>query len=407
MGAHRGDELPLAIVGAGIVGCATAYMLSKAGHRVLLIDRASELASGASRANGAQLSYSFVEPLATPSVLRKLPSILAGRDSALRVRLQVSLSQLIWGVAFLAACRQRQVDDVTRKLIETAERSRVEIQQLLALGADFKHKKCGKLVLLNDVDAMRRAQATVELQKRFGADQTLLSRDSCVAMEPALADTASGFVGAIWSESDALCDAPSLCRWLVDRAKRDKLELMLGRDVVALSTRNGMVERVVTDNGQIEVSKVVLAGGTDAVRLARTCGIRLPIQSIKGYSITLRSQHIRSMPSRSITDLAKKIVYAPLGDSLRVAGFAELSCEDTRIDNERIHQLIEATNQRFGITCASDTDVRAWAGLRPATPTSLPIVGRTKVPNLYMNVGHGALGLTLALGSARQLEEMI
>ena len=145
----------------------------------------------------------------------------------------------------------------------------------------------------------------------------------------------------------------------------------------------------------------MLSTGHSAPKLAAQVGIRLPIYPLKGYSITVDTNGTSLAPRVSITDSARKVVFARLGDRLRVAGMVELVGRDTRVIQERIDSLQQATRDLFG-DCSSGRDVQPWAGMRPATPTGLPIVGRQAQgpSNLWLNAGHGGLGFTLAAGSA-------
>ncbi len=397
---------PIAVIGAGVVGCATAYMLTQAGYPVILIEKASDVATGASHANGAQLSYSFVEPMATPSILKNLPNIVVGGDSALRFYPTASISQLRWGLSFIAACRGNAVENTTRQLLKLAEQSRIEIDKLVEAGIEFGHANCGKLVLLESVTALKHARATVMRQSHFGARQRIVTTAECIALEPALAQTKDSFVGAIWSETDALCDPQLLCRSLINLSQKQGLETRFDCAVTALIRKRGVITALRTASGDIAASAVVIANGMNAVELMKSIKVALPIQPIKGYSVTLPAEQVKQMPQRSITDLARKIVYAPLGNALRVAGFAELAARDTVAKETQILALLDATSRRFGFLNTS-TEISPWAGLRPATPTSCPIISRTKLENLFLNVGHGALGLTLAMGSARTIEKLV
>jgi D-amino-acid dehydrogenase len=171
-----------------------------------------------------------------------------------------------------------------------------------------------------------------------------------------------------------------------------------GGRVQALRLRSG--ERIAAD-------AFVLASGHGAAALARPLGLRLPIYPIKGYSITLPVRNAALAPKVSVTDAQRKMVFAPLAGQLRVAGFAELVGADLQVDPNRIQALVDAVHEVFPGACPPQADPRPWAGLRPATPTSRPIVGATRWANLFLNVGHGALGLTLAMGSARVLEDAL
>ncbi|MGB3427769.1 MAG: FAD-dependent oxidoreductase, partial [Burkholderiaceae bacterium] len=138
----------------------------------------------------------------------------------------------------------------------------------------------------------------------------------------------------------------------------------------------------------------------------QTAGVDLPILPLKGYSITVRPERGAVLPRASITDIRRKIVFAPLGRSVRVAGFVEIGNDDRSIPPRRIGALMDATREVLGYDVIAG-DLQPWAGLRPTTPSGRPIIGRTPLANLYLNVGHGALGWTLAAGSARLVCDLL
>jgi D-amino-acid dehydrogenase len=136
--------------------------------------------------------------------------------------------------------------------------------------------------------------------------------------------------------------------------------------------------------------------------------VRVPVLPMRGYSISPRVLDSNRGPVRSITDSARQTVYAPLGGALRVAGFAELGTPDEAgtVRPDRIAALAGEVGALFPGACALD-DLHPWSGLRPLTPTCLPVIGRTRLDNLALNVGQGKLGFTLAAGSARLLADIV
>ena len=397
------------VVGAGVVGAATAYRLAQSGHRVTLLDAADAPATGTTWANGAQLSYSYVEPLATPAVLRKLPAMLRDPQSPLRFRLTGEWSQLSWGLRFLAACRAATVQRSTAALLKLADLSRRDLAAAEAQdGLQFQHERSGKLVAYDSAEALEGAARQLELQRAMGCEQQLLDRQACLQREPALASQRERIAGGIWTPTEAVGDAAALTRELIVRAQSRGTALRLGCRVVGWDSDRGQVRAARLSSGERLVADAfVLANGHEAAHLARPLGLRLPIYPIKGYSITLPLRSAALAPKVSVTDAGRKMVFAPLGGQLRVAGFAELVGRDLRLDGARIQALVDAVGEVFPGGCDLRADPRPWAGLRPATPTSRPIVGRTRRANLFLNVGHGALGLTLAMGSARVLDEAL
>ena len=400
----------VSIVGAGIVGSATAYVLARAGHRVTLLEALDAPARGTSFANGAQLSYSYVEPLATPATLRKLPSLLLDRHSPLRLKLTGEWSQLAWAMQFVRACNGAQVRHATKALLALASLSREELAQACRADAlHFDHATVGKLVIYQSASALASAQQQIEYQRQFGCEQSVLGVDECIEREPALTDYRRHIAGGVWTASEAVGDAWRLSHELIARVQAMGGEVRYRTRITGFRKHGNRVVALATDTGdELPVSgTVVLANGTEAVDMARALGMRLPIYPVKGYSVTLPVTQPSLAPSVSVTDMRRKTVYAPLPGMLRIAGMAELVGHDTRTDPARIADLIEGARETFPGSCDFEADPKPWAGLRPATPTSLPIIGATPYDNVLLNVGHGALGFTLAMGSARLLERRI
>ena len=393
------------VLGAGIVGLATAWELAHQGYEVTVVDRATS-GAGASRANGAQLSYSYVQPLADASIWRQLPKLLLTSDSPLKLRIQADPAQWAWGLQFLAACR----DDVSRRtteaLLALAASSRAGFNAMMAqtgLACDFS--ATGKLVLYADAASFASAQRQMLLQRALGSVQEAVTAKQCVTIEPALQSQAPRIAGAIHTPSECAADCFKVCEGLETALRARGVRFLMATEVTRLVTNGGRVCAAQSSVGAIEADAFVLAMATGSVRLARDLGIRLPVYPLKGYSVTVQAAAERAAaPQVNVTDAARKIVFARLGDRLRIAGMAELVGNDTHIPDARITALLAAGREIFPY--ASDYGaLDRWAGLRPATPTGLPIVGTLcRAPaNLLFNTGHGALGFTLAFGTAQAL----
>jgi D-amino-acid dehydrogenase len=186
----------ICVLGAGVIGVTTAYQLLQAGHQVTLVDKCEDPARGASFSNGAQLSYSYVAPLADPSVWRKWPHYLFSSESPLTLKPGLERAQWRWLLDFLAACTARQARETTVQLLRLAFYSRRALADLLAREPiDFHHKVAGKLVLCGDAEMLESARRQVKFQAPYGCQQTVLKIDECVEVEPALADAAKSWVG--------------------------------------------------------------------------------------------------------------------------------------------------------------------------------------------------------------------
>jgi D-amino-acid dehydrogenase len=391
--------MKVCVIGAGVVGCATAYLLCNQGHEVVLVDAKASPGEGASFANGGQLSYSYVEPLASPATLRALPAMLLDKDSPLRWRPTTDMAQWTWGLQFLAACTSRQAERGTHRLLAMAELSRSTLEAWMARDAlDFNFTRNGKLVLCPDAPTLERQRRQLALQAYTGVEQRLLNREQCLAVEPALASY-SGFVGGVWTPGECAGDPRLFCLALVAAAQKRGLQCVFDAPVQAFAFRQKHTTSVETTKGRIEADAFVLATGAQAPVLARQLGERLPIYPIKGYSLTLKMQEGASAPHTNVTSLAEKMVLAPLKGHLRVAAMAEIVGHDLDIAPATLERIRRAVDKVYPGVCDM-TELKAWSGLRPATPSSVPIIRKSRVRNVVLNLGHGALGFTLSAGSA-------
>jgi D-amino-acid dehydrogenase len=400
--------MKVCVIGAGVIGCATAYQLARQGCEVQLIDAAQAPGLETSHANGAQLSYSYVEPFASPATLRALPGLLLSRHSAVRFHPRWDWRQWAWGLQFLRACTARQSLSGTAQLLQLAQSSRAVLAQWMRDEHwDFGFAENGKLVLCPTADSLRHQERQVRLQAGMGCTQEVLGVQECLDKEPALRGaTALQFAGGVWTRDECVGDPHRLCLALVESVRRMGGTVSLGVQAQGFVRRGERIAALRTGVGDIAADAFVLAAGPRSPQLAAPLGLRLPIEPIKGYSITVPFRSGAVRPRASVTDLGRKTVFAPLGGQLRVAAMAEVGAMGLAVPARRVQAMVEAVAQTYPDLCVLD-DPAAWAGLRPATPTSVPIVGRWRGSNLYLNVGHGALGLTLAAGSAAALSQHV
>ncbi|HYD58809.1 MAG TPA: D-amino acid dehydrogenase [Noviherbaspirillum sp.] len=402
--------MTVCVIGAGVIGMATAYALARRGFEVTVVDEGNEVGRGTSYANGAQLSYSYVAPLADASVWKALPGYLLCPDSPLTWRPTLDWQQWIWIARFLRACNARAAENTTKELLKLAFFSKSCLEELQgALRLDFSHRTAGKLVMLSEKKDMEKAKRQVALQASLGCEQEVLPIDRCIDIEPTLARPGKRWAGGVYTASEQVGDCAKFCHELAGVLKtRYGAQIRLATPVTGAWIGGNRINGLHTPQGAIEADAYVLANGVGAASLGKSLGLRLPVYPLKGYSVTLEAAvNPADLPSVSITDLARKVVYARVGNRLRVAGRAELVGNDLTVDRERCRQLAQEAASLFHARADSDDDIAPWAGLRPATPTGLPIIGATPLSNLWTNVGHGALGWTLACGSgeliARQM----
>jgi len=238
----------------------------------------------------------------------------------------------------------------------------------------------------------------------------VLTPVECLALEPALQLDASELVGGIFTASEQVGDCAAFCEGLTFRLRRQRnVEWLLGMDVIGPVRSGGRLVAVDTSKGQVQADRFVLCMGAASSTFARACGFYLPIYPLKGYSITVAPASGAPVLRHSVTDMERKLVFAPLArdahTAIRIAGIADLERNNTTIDARRVDILRRASAKLLCIDAAGD--VKPWCGLRPMTPDSRPIIGWSPLDGLFINSGHGMLGWTLACGSARMTADMI
>lgn len=394
--------MDIIVIGAGVVGLATAWRLFKDGHSVTILDKSSSPGHGASFANGAQLSYSYVAPLADASVWGQLATLLTDPNSPVQFRPGLDLFQYRWLAQFLAACNDRQAHLTIDRLGQIAEASRRILHETEELRtAQFNWTQTGKLVVYSSEKAFASARRHAEYQSGQGVDKRALGKQDCLAVEPALASIAHRLVGGLFSPGDEAGDALLFCRELerLMSAGSRPAQFLYNTTVSRLVRENGVLRGIETSRGRLEADLYILAAGVQARALARTARLDLPIYPLKGYSLSVPVALPAAAPKVSITDAKRKVVLARLGETLRIAGAADLVGENLTLDARRVGKLLADARADFP-EAADWSEPVLWSGLRPATPTGQPIIGESGVDRLLLNVGHGALGFTLALGAA-------
>ncbi|KAF1045567.1 MAG: D-amino acid dehydrogenase [Herbaspirillum frisingense] len=403
----------ICVLGAGVIGVTTAYRLLQDGHQVTLIDARGEPGAGTSLGNGAQLSYSYVAPLADPSVWSKWAYYMFSSESPLTIKPTLDPAQYRWLIQFLRCCNAERVRRTTIDLLQLAFFSRDQLKQWNAgLDLQFDYLASGKLVMFTDPAGLEGARKQVLFQAQFGCEQQVLDAASCIAIEPALGRSQRDWAGGVYTPSEEAGDCPQFCRALVRAMQADANFRFLGNARAdAVRSEAGGLRAVQAGGEWIAADRFVLCLGADSVEFARRVGLTLPLYPLKGYSITVPLQDEASRaaaPQVSITDISRKIVYARLGQRLRVAGRIELVGRDDCIPQRAVQELKHGMRELFpGCALGDDASLSPWHGFRPATPSGVPIVGPSPVGNLYLNLGQGALGWTLACGSAALLADQI
>lgn len=401
------------VLGAGLSGVTTAWYLTRAGFRVSLVDRQPGAGLETSFANGGQISISHPEPWANPGAPAQVLRWLGRAEAPLKFRPRRDLAQWSWGLRFLLECLPARAHRNTVAIAALAVASGQRLRALRAeLGLEYDQLERGILHLFYNRAEFAMAPTRAAQLHAFGIAAEVLDRAACVEREPALAACAGTLAGGIFAQGDESGDAHKFTRALAHRLQEAGAALHWETEVSALETDAGgrvtgaRVRRADGSIDSLRAQACVLCLGSHGARLVAPLGMRLPIYPVKGYSITAPVLDPALAPSVSLTDESRRIVCSRLGERLRVAGTAELNGYDTAIRAERIAPIMEWVQARFprAIDLAR---AEPWAGLRPATPGNVPLIGPSARPGLWLNTGHGTLGWTLACGSAAALAELM
>jgi D-amino-acid dehydrogenase len=402
------QPLDVLVVGAGVIGLTTAYALHADGHRVRVLEAQSGPAKVTSQSNGGFLSPAYSVPFATPDLPKQAWQSLFKPESPMRFRPDGTFAQWRWLWALWRRCNAVHTSDARRRFVSLGTYSLDCLDELVtSTGIEFDFAKQGVLQLVRHATDQPRAERQAETFTHLGFPTRWLKRDELLAIEPGLARSKVDLAGALFVESEAMGDCERFClelaRWLGQRGVI--FEFNQSMSGLWLDASGQRVQGIHTNKqSKISAQAVVVATGMSAPEsLAKH--FRLPIQPIKGYSLTVQVGDAEHAPRHALIDEASRLAVTRLGHRVRMAGVAELVGADLRVDPRRVAQLLASYEALY--PQAGRADAVAWSGLRPTTPDGPPIVSKTPISGLWLNVGHGGYGWTLSCGSARLLADLV
>jgi D-amino-acid dehydrogenase len=395
------------VLGAGVIGVSTAYSLALRGHEVTVIDRRDDVGIETSFANGGQISASHTDPWPSPANLIKVLKMIGRQNAPLKFKMTSDPRQYDWCLRFLANCTVSRARINTERMLRVALYSRQKLQDFNRdQNLDYGRRTTGMLHIFRSDKAYREALRQAQIVQQAGCTRNPISAAECVNIEPALATVQQQLVGGFYCPDDESGDAHQFTKNLADLCRSLGVKFKFDISVAALKAAAGSILGIETTTGPIVADAYVMAMGSYSPSITETVGLTLPVYPAKGYSVTLPLSHPPSGPTVSLIDDERKLVYSRLGDNLRIAGTADIGGFDLRIDHRRARHVLEGA---MGLLpgCADPDAAEYWAGLRPQTPDSVPVIGRTPIKNLYMNTGHGTLGWTMAIGSAEIVADIV
>lgn len=395
------------VIGAGVVGSTTALYLAREGLSVTVIDSRAEAGLETSFANGGLVTPSTALPWCSPAVPRLLFKWIGRESAPLLLRPSAIPSLGLWGLKFLANCRPAKHAASSLQLTRFGRESLDETEGLLAQRTvDYKLSHGGLLELFRDEAGVATRDAYAGFLEGLGVRTVRLDAQACVALEPHLAPIAPSIRAALHLPDDAWGDARKFTLAVEQAARNAGIEFAFGTEISQIDAPSGKVSGVQTSAGRFEARTIVVCAGAFTKNLLKPLGISVPIAPVKGYSISIPSGELGFLPGLPVVDDTARLGVTPLGDYLRVAGTVEFDGYNRTVRPSRVQNLVAALTSLFP-QAKLPADLSPWCGLRPMSADGLPIIDRTAVEGLFINSGHGALGWTLACGSARLITNRI
>lgn len=394
------------ILGSGVIGVTSAYYLALEGHEVTVLDRQAGSALETSFANAGQISPGYSAPWAAPGIPLKAMKWMLQEHSPLSITPDGTLFQLRWMWQMLMNCSASRYAINKQRMVHLAEYSRDCFKELrAATNIHYEDRQRGTLQVFRTEAQFHAAEKDILVLKQAGVPYELLGREQLEAAEPALARVKEKLTGGLRLPTDETGDCQIFTTTLAGMAEKLGVQFRYNVSIDALTMSGNEINGVKCGNQLVTADAYVVALGSYSTNLLRGI-VDIPVYPVKGYSITVPIVDETKAPMSTIMDETYKIGITRFDNRIRVGGMAELVGFNKTLNPKRQRTLKMVLNDLFPGASAIEHD-KFWTGLRPMTPDGTPLVGKTRVPNLFLNTGHGTLGWTMSCGSGRVLADII
>ena len=401
------SDAEVAVVGGGVIGLACAWELRRRGAGVVVLERGA-VGAGASQGNTGWVSPSFTYPLPAPGMVREgLRQLVTGGEAfVLRPSLDPAFVRWLW--TFRRSCSSTRFDAGVRALLALNRRTLELFDAYRDAGVAFEMHTAGLVVAARTpggLDLYRRIFRRLRELGYEGGAIDELDGPAVAALEPALAR--SEVVAGLHAQVDRFVRPEELTAGLAAHLRADGVEIREGAELRALAPRAGGWTLELAAGEPVSARRVVVAAGLATAPLLRHLGVRVALMGARGYSVTVAG---RGTPPRHALYLAEaKLGLSPFDGGVRVAGVFELGARKADVAPGAGARLLAAARPYLsGWQPDPDDPAEAWAGLRPATPDGLPLIGALRGHDgLYLATGHGMLGVTLAPATADLLAPLV
>lgn len=389
------------IVGGGVIGLASAYELSRAGAKVIVIDK-SDPGYGCSYGNAGWITPCFSMPLPMPGMLFKSIGWLTDPESPLYIKPELSPTLIRWLFRFLRSMNQKQMLQSVDALTALSKQSLL-LYQKLAQTTDrpFAFEQKGLFMVAQTDEGLAYAKSEMDLVARSGIPGRLLLEEEARAFEPSLTKRIKG---GVFFPEEAHAEPLQVTQTLAHEAQKLGARIIPKAEVIDFELGPSGIRTARTTRGVFQADQFVLATGSWSHAIGQTLRLRVPVLGGKGYAII--TDVLEPNPLRPLMLVEKKVAVTPRNGTLRLAGTLELVNQDETFTTRRVEAIVRGAREFLNVPETFHYH-EIWRGLRPCTPDGVPIIGRTqRYPNLILATGHQMLGLQSATGTGKLVADL-
>lgn len=401
--------MKIVVLGAGLIGVTTAYLLNKQGHDITIIDRENGPGTKCSYSNGAQLSYCHAEPWSTYNTFLKALRWIGKKDKPLLWKPSLDPDMWKWILKFLTYCNSKSADLGTEKILKLGLYSRKVLHEFETdFDFNFDYEKGGKIFTFTTEEELNCYLRQARLQEIHGSEYHILNKDEVLEYEPCLKATIHKYAGFVRDTLDESADAYKYCVGIDSLLEKNGVNRLYNTEIKKFNIKSNNIESIETkDWKKLEADLYILCFGAYSKHLENQLKLKLPLYPLKGYSITVDIENPEDAPRNSITDTYSKTVFSRVGNRLRAAGTAEFAGFNEDVSKHRIKMMKDLVSSNFPNIDIDENNISSYACLRPSTPDGVPVLGECKYNNMLLNTGHGTLGWTQTFASAQMISDIV
>ena len=391
----------IAVIGAGIVGVASACALMRQGYKVSIFDPSNPGEAGSSSANAGHIGASDIHPLSTPGIHWKALKMLMNSNAPLKIPFKEFWLQIPWFWRFWRTSHARNFESATKVLSYLCQNSLEDTRELFDycnMSDMIEHKGC--IFIYDSEESFKSSQKSWNDKKNRGFNFEIMSLDQLNLNTPSISEK---FEYAVlchnWGQ---VSDPLEVVKSIANAAKLGGVIFHQDR-VNSINEKLKSIE-LSTDKSRNKFDAVIIAAGIESVSFAKSCGDLLPMTAERGYNLTIPSANVKNELPLVFAD--RGVVTTSLSSGFRIGGWAEYSNSKNKANQDHFKSIARISLELFPEL--NIDNAKYWMGNRPSTPDSIPVISRSQeMKNVFYNCGHGHYGLTHAASSAKILCKLL